>query len=97
MKKYLLVGLLLLIGAWWPWIPELKAASPPDPAILAKTDARQALALANEWKWSQPAVKSFITPREIVFQFPDGAEKKVPLPQDKMMVAVAPYLQQTHT
>jgi hypothetical protein len=86
-----------MITSWWPSAPEVKAAPPVDPAVLAKTDVRQALALANEWKWSQPAVKSFITSREIVFQFPDGSEKKILLPPDKMMVAVAPYLTQTHT
>ncbi|MBI5582666.1 MAG: hypothetical protein HY892_02475 [Deltaproteobacteria bacterium] len=97
MKKYFLTFLAVMITAWLLSTPELQAAPQADSAALAKTDARQALALANEWKWSQPAVKSSITSREVVFQFPDGSEKKIPLPQDKMMVAVAPYLNQTHT
>ena len=66
-------------------------------ARLEKADAVQAMAIANEWKWSQPNVRSYVTPQEVVFKFPDGKEKKVPLPKDKMIVAIAPYIEQTHT
>jgi hypothetical protein len=66
-------------------------------ARLEKADAMQAMAIANDWKWSQPNIRSFVTPQEVVFKFPDGKEKKIALPKDKMIVAVAPYIQQTHT
>ena len=61
-----------------------------------KIDAVEAMAIANQWKWSRKDVKSFVTAREVVFQFADGNVKKIALPEDKMMVAVAPYIQQTH-
>jgi hypothetical protein len=54
------------------------------------------MAIANQWKWSQKDVKTSVTAREVVFQFSDGTVKKVPLPQEKMLVAVAPYIRRTH-
>jgi hypothetical protein len=68
-----------------------------DRETLAKSNAYQALEIANQWHWSHPEINSYITPREIVFKFPDGHIIKIPLPEDKMMVAVAPYIKQTHT
>ena len=65
-------------------------------AMLDNLDGAQALALANEWRWSQPDVVSHITTREVVFKFPSGAVKRVELPSDQVMVAVAPYISQTH-
>ena len=59
-------------------------------------DAVEAMAIANAWKWSRKDVKSFVTVREVVFQFPDGKQKKIPLPEEKMLVAMAPYLRKTH-
>jgi hypothetical protein len=55
------------------------------------------MAIANDWKWSQPSIKSHVTAKEVVFNFPDGKVKKIPLPKEKMIVAIAPYIQQTHT
>ncbi len=34
--------------------------------------------------------------QEVVFQFPGGEVKKIQLPEEKMMVAVAPYKEKTH-
>ena len=34
--------------------------------------------------------------REVVFEFPKGRVKKIPLPEEKMLVAVAPYVNKTH-
>ena len=64
--------------------------------ILKNADAIQAMAIANQWKWSKKEIKSYVTPREVVFKFSDGKTKKVPLPNDKFLVAVAPYIKWTH-
>jgi hypothetical protein len=32
----------------------------------------------------------------VVFEFPNGRVKKIPLPEEKMLVAVAPYVNKTH-
>ena len=66
-------------------------------AELKNVDAIQAVALANKWKWTNKEIKSYVNSQEIVFNFPDGQVKKIPLPENKMFVAVAPYITQTHT
>jgi len=67
-----------------------------DEAVLEKADAVQAVAIANQWKWVKKEIKSYVDSREVVFKFPDGRVKKFPLPEDKMLVAVAPYIRRTH-
>lgn len=64
--------------------------------ILKNVDAIQAMEIANQWKWTQKKVKSYVTAREVVFKLPDGKVKKVPLPGDQFLVAVAPYIKRTH-
>lgn len=66
-------------------------------AILRNADAVEALAIANQWKWTKKDVRSYVNSREVVFQFPGGTIKKIPLPAEKMVVALAPYVKGTHT
>lgn len=66
-------------------------------AALDGVDAVQAIEIANQWKWSKKEIKSRVTPREIVFKLPNRKVKRIPLPEDKMYVAVAPYINKTHT
>jgi len=61
-----------------------------------KIDAVEAMAVANDWKWSRKDVKSSVTVREVVFEFSDGTKKQIPLPEERMLVAVAPYIRRTH-
>ena len=65
-------------------------------AVLENVDAMQAMAIANEWKWSNKEVKSYVTAREVVFELTKSKVKRIPLPEDKMLVAVAPYINKTH-
>ncbi len=65
-------------------------------AKLNNIDAIQAVAIANQWKWSKKNIKSYVTPREVVFKFSNGKTKRIPLPKEKMLVAVAPYVNRTH-
>jgi hypothetical protein len=65
-------------------------------AILKNVDATQAMEIANEWKWTQKEIKSYVTSQEVVFEFSNGRSKKIPLPEEKMLVAVAPYVNRTH-
>jgi len=65
-------------------------------AVLDNLDAVQAMAVANQWKWSQDKIKTHVTTREVVFKFSDGKVKRIPLPKEKMVVAVAPYIRKTH-
>jgi hypothetical protein len=63
---------------------------------LEGLNAHQALALANQWHWEKQPVKTHITSKKVVFQFVSGKVKKIALPEDEMMVAVAPFINRTH-
>jgi hypothetical protein len=96
MKK-LSMSLSLLLG---PILLLLAYGCGPDKnspeAILKKADATQAMAIANDWKWSKNDIKSYVTTQEVVFELSEKKVKKIPLPENKMLVAIAPYINQTH-
>ena len=66
-------------------------------AELKHVDALQAVALANKWRWTNKNITTSVNAQDIVFKFPDGQFKKIPIPENKMLVAVAPYIKKTHT
>jgi hypothetical protein len=74
-----------------------QAAGKSDEAVLENIDAMRAVEIANEWKWTKKDVKTSIDSREVIFEFPDGKVKRIPLPKDKMYIAIAPYIEKTHT
>jgi hypothetical protein len=95
--KYLVLCLIAILGT----VPTVEADAfqetmKPAEVDFEQIDAFEAVALANQWKWSQKDVKSSVTAREVVFEFSDGTVKKIPLPEDRMLVAVAPFIRQTH-
>ncbi len=95
--KSLVLGLLLILGAGSAFQADaFQDVKKPADIDFEKIDAVEAIAIANEWKWSQKDVKSFVNAHEVVFKFSDGKEQKIPLPREKMLVAVAPYLRKTH-
>ena len=75
----------------------LQAGQKAPMTELENVDAVQAVALANQWRWTDRTIKTAVDAQKIVFKFPDGRVKTVPLPADKMLVAVAPYIRKTHT
>jgi hypothetical protein len=94
--KSIILSLILFLGTGWLFLACSKAD--PDIARLNNIDAVQAVAIANEWNYSRKDITSYVTPREVVFKSSnDKIIKKIPLPKDKMMVAVAPYINTTHT
>lgn len=68
------------------------AQSAPSPQTLRGVDAKQAMAYANAWG---AQVQSYVTPEAVFFKFPDQTVQ-VPLPKDQMVIAIAPYVNQTH-
>ncbi len=93
--KYLSVSFVFLLG-----LGSLFAAcgllADENEAQLKNVDAIQAMEIANQWKWSKEEIKSHVTTREVVFEFSNGRVRKIALPEEKMVVAVAPYVNQTH-
>ena len=95
--KYFVLGLILIFATISAFQADAFQGSKKSGDIDFETiDAVEAMAIANAWKWSRKDVKSSVTAREVVFQFSDGKQKKIPLPQEKMLVAVAPYVRKTH-
>ena len=95
--KYLIICIILILAT----ISAFQAHTTQDsnkPANIdfEKIDAVEAMAIANQWKWSRKDVKSSVTAREVIFKFSDGKVEKIPLPEEKMLVAVAPYIRRTH-
>ena len=94
--KSIILSLILFLGTGWLFLACSKAD--PDIARLNNIDAVQAVAIANEWNYSRKDITSYVTPSEVVFKSSDDKViKKIPLPEDKMLVAVAPYINRTHT
>ena len=75
----------------------LKADQKSLMAELANVDAVQAVALANQWRWTDRKITTYVDAQKIVFKFPGGQVKTIPMPENKMLVAVAPYITKTHT
>jgi len=95
--KHLLPSFILLLGisSLSPTCA-LQGDEKSAEATLNNVDAIQAMAIANQWKWFKKEIKSYVTPREVVFEFSNGKVRRIPLPEEKMVVAVAPYIKRTH-
>jgi hypothetical protein len=95
--KSLWVSLIILVGITSAFsVHALPWDGKADEAALEGADAVEAIAIANQWKWTQKGMKNTVNSREVVFQFPDGRVKKISLPEEKMVVAIAPYIKGTH-
>jgi hypothetical protein len=68
----------------------------PVPESVRDLDARAALAQANAWYSAGTGVTSYVDTRVIGFEFDGGDKVEIPLPDDEMVVAVAPYVERTH-
>ena len=52
--------------------------------------------LANKWRQEKIKIVSFVTPDAVNFKFRDGKTLSIPLPDDEMIVSIAPYIKYTH-
>lgn len=96
-KVLLLLVATFLISSCASVQREYQAAGKSDEAALENIDAMQAVEIANEWRWTKKDIKTSIDSREVIFEFPDGRVKRIALPKDKMYIAIAPYIEKTHT
>jgi hypothetical protein len=63
---------------------------------LKGKNGKQAMSLANAWRQKNYDVTTFVTPDAVQFKFKDGESVSVPLPDDQMVVSIAPYIHNTH-
>jgi|GEM_PF-72410 len=78
---------------------KVSAAGGQDQKLSAELnglDGKQAMELANKWRQKNLDVTSFVTPDAVNFKFKDGKTIGVPLPDDQMVVSIAPYINTTH-
>jgi hypothetical protein len=94
--KYLYVSFMILLLGLGSLFTACGLLADENEAALENVDAIKAMEIANQWNWTKKDIKSHVTTREVVFEFPNGRVKKIPLPEEKMLVAVAPYINQTH-
>ena len=95
--KYFVLGLILILGTGAAFQAEgFEGDKKPADIDWETIDAVEAMSIANAWKWSRKDIKTSVTAQEVVFEFPDKTVKRIPLPQEKMVVAVAPYVRRTH-
>ncbi|MFZ0243492.1 MAG: hypothetical protein WAL90_17770 [Desulfobacterales bacterium] len=95
-KRWLIITPLAFLALF---LISTTAFSMNESALMSQLDglnAHKALALANQWHREKQPVRTHITSKEIVFQFESGRVKNITLPADEMMVAVAPFINQTH-
>jgi len=64
---------------------------------LKGIDGKTAMAIANKWHMDKIDVVTFVTPEKVNFKFKDGETISILLPNDTMMVSIAPYINKTHT
>ena len=64
---------------------------------LKGIDGKTAVAIANKWHRDKIDLVTFVTPDRVHFKFKDGQIITIPLPDDIMMVSIAPYINKTHT
>jgi hypothetical protein len=95
--KYWGVSVILIFATFLPFQAyAFQNSKKPANIDWEAIDVVEAIAIANEWKWSQKDVKSFVNAKEVLFKFADGTKKVIPLPEEEMLVAVAPYIRSTH-
>ena len=94
----LLAAAVMALGAagWSPLSHAAASSAPPGPEAFSGLSAEQAIALANRWRDEGRQVQTFVTDRALEAVWPDGRRASVPLPQNRMYVAVAPYIRTTH-
>ncbi len=95
MIKYILTILLSIIL--------LSCSESTDPnyndevIIIENLSVKEAITQANEWRSSQPKITSYVTTEELIVEFPDGREVHKNLPDNEMYIAIAPYINYTHS
>ena len=96
--KYITPSVIFILWIILLFSPDaLKADQKSLMAELENDDAIQAVALANKWRWTNKNITTYVDAQKIVFKFPDGQVKTISMPENKMLVAVAPYITKTHT
>jgi hypothetical protein len=98
MAKGRLLAIVLLVGVALHAALAQPVPRGVYPSVLDGRTPEEVLALANAWARdpSKNGVVSSVTSQEIRLAFANGEKRTVPLPRDRMVLAIAPYVGKTH-
>lgn len=63
---------------------------------IEKLEIKEAVGLANVWKYDYPEITSYVDNKKLNISFPDGRDLQILLPENEIYVAIAPYETYTH-
>ena len=101
-KGFFIVSVMLVLTGAAAFGQDPSSSTPssavPSAALLEGLGAEAAMNLANAWGMNndENRVTTWTTSRELHFEFPDGTRTIIPMPDDRMLVSVAPYIMKTH-
>lgn len=97
-KRICIVAVVILLLSAAAFADSPLQASGPSPQMLEGLSPEAVMDLANDWgmKYDENQVRIWTTSREFHFEFPDGAKSVIPMPADRMVVSIAPYIRETH-
>jgi hypothetical protein len=96
MKKYACAMILAVAAVTLVGCETAGDGGGADLAALSGLSATEALALANAWRSSNPDVRTTLKSRSVEFSFSDGTQGSVAISEGVMIVAIAPYITNTH-
>ena len=92
------LAVLLLLGSTLSGVFAQTNGEQPSPGQLVGLTPEATLSLANSWgmKSDENRVTIWTSSRAINFKFADGEKTVVAMPDDRMVVSLAPYIMKTH-
>jgi hypothetical protein len=90
-------SIIIILSAWLILSVCQNSTFKASADLLIGIDSVKAMGIANDWHAKGSTVKSFVTPDSVAFTFPDGKRVIIPLSEDRMVVAIAPFINETHT
>ncbi len=71
MKIPKLIIIVFLLGLSWSIPTAAFQGDEQTPEMIVKDiDAKKALTIANQWRWTRKEITSYVNNREVVFKFP---------------------------
>lgn len=97
MKLFMIANfmLLLLISCSDATKPDANYDDEYD--MVSEMDIKSAIVQTNMWRSTQPEITSYINSEELVIVFPDDRKVIIPQPDNEMYIAIAPYVNETHS
>jgi hypothetical protein len=92
------LAIFLFLAVAVPVASADSSAVQPSPQALAGLTPEATLVIANEWgmKSDENRMTIWTSPRAFNFQFADGSKTVIAMPDDRMVVSIAPYIMKTH-